>query len=150
MQKYVRQLDGAVALDTEMREQANDLTKAVAQRFGEMDLVIRLRGRNKADAADFVVSSNVGLDEMQRTRALGAQLIESASEQVVDNRVEIFPPAQRHPLWAGRWRPWRRCWASCCTRSRRARCSATTRNTTDHWRPSAMRWNLRCRSAHAG
>ena len=90
VQKYVRQLDGAVALDAEMREQASDLTKAVAQKFGEMDLVIRLRGQNKADAADFVVSSNVGLDEMQRTRALGAQLIESASEQVVDNRVEIF------------------------------------------------------------
>ena len=90
VQKYVRQLDGAVALDTEMREQASDLTKAVAQKFGEMDLVIRLRGQNKTDAANFVVSSNVGLDEMQRTRALGAQLIESASEQVVDNRVEIF------------------------------------------------------------
>ena len=90
VQKYVRQLDGAVALDAEMREQASDLTKAVAQKFGEMDLVIRLRGQNKTDAANFVVSSNVGLDEMQRTRALGAQLIESASEQVVDNRVEIF------------------------------------------------------------
>ncbi len=90
VQKYVRQLDGAVALDAEMREQASDLTKAVAQKFGEMDLVIRLRGQNKTDAANFVVSTNVGLDEMQRTRALGAQLIESASEQVVDNRVEIF------------------------------------------------------------
>ncbi|WP_245896230.1 CHASE3 domain-containing protein [Ottowia oryzae] len=90
VQKYVRQLDGAVALDADMREEASDLTKAVAQKFGEMDLVIRLRGQNKTDAANFVVSTNVGLDEMQRTRALGAQLIESASEQVVDNRVEIF------------------------------------------------------------
>ena len=90
VQKYVRQLDGAVALDADMREEASDLTKAVAQKYGEMDLVIRLREQNKTDAVNFVVSTNVGLEEMERTRALGARLIASTSAQVVDSRVEIF------------------------------------------------------------
>ena len=90
VESQVRQLDATVALDEDVRQQANALTKAVSQRFGEMELVIRLREQDRVDAANFVVTTNTGLDEMERTRALGVGLIATATTEVERSRHEVF------------------------------------------------------------
>ena len=86
----VRKLDTTVSLDEGLRQQAHALTKSVSQKFGEMDLVIRLREQDKIDAVNFVVTSNVGLDEMEHTRALGTALITAATNQLERSRGEVF------------------------------------------------------------
>ena len=90
VESQVRSLDAVVALENDVRQQANALTKAVSQKFGEMDLVIRLREQGKLDAVNFVVTTNTGLDDMQRARALGTGLIAAATEHVERSRGEVF------------------------------------------------------------
>ena len=90
VEAQARRLDAAVALDSSVRQQSAELTKAVSQKFGEMELTIRLHEQNKLDAVNFVISTNVGLDEMERTRALGTSLVASASAQVERGRHEVF------------------------------------------------------------
>ena len=90
VEAQVRQLDAAVALESDMRQQAAELTKAVSQKFGEMELTIRLHEQKKMDAVNFVVSTNVGLDEMERIRGIGTRLIASATSQVERGRQEVF------------------------------------------------------------
>ena len=90
VEAQVRELDATVALDADIRQQAAQLTKAVSQRFGEMELTVRLREQNKVDAVNFVVTTNVGLDEMERTRALGTGLIATAVAHADQSRTEVF------------------------------------------------------------
>ncbi|TXK31539.1 histidine kinase [Ottowia sp. GY511] len=90
VESLVRRLDAAVALDKGVRQQAAELTKTVSQKFGEMELTIRLHEQNKLDAVNFVISTNVGLEEMERTRALGTSLVASATSQVERSRQEVF------------------------------------------------------------
>ena len=86
----VRHLDAAVAVNPEIRQKATNLTKAVSQKFGEMELTIRLREQDKVDAVNFVVTTNVGLDEMEHVRALGTDLIDATTTQVEHGRQEVF------------------------------------------------------------
>ncbi len=90
VETQVRNLESVVALEDGVRQQVHALTKAVAQKFSEMELVVRLRQQDKTDAVSFVVSSNVGLEEMERTRSLGNELLASAASQVDTSRREAF------------------------------------------------------------
>ncbi|MDO5290925.1 MAG: CHASE3 domain-containing protein [Pseudomonadota bacterium] len=83
-------IDDAPALhDKTIQEQARAFSQAVLQRFGEMDLTVRLRQQDRFDAAHFVVTTNVGLDQMQHARELAALLTRTAQARVDNERAEV-------------------------------------------------------------
>lgn len=90
LQNQLATIDGASALNEEnIRQQARAFSQAVLQRFGEMDLTVRLRQQDRLDAAHFVVTTSVGLEQMQRARELASLLTRTAQARVDSERTEV-------------------------------------------------------------
>ncbi|MDO5693764.1 MAG: CHASE3 domain-containing protein [Pseudomonadota bacterium] len=75
----------------------------LSQKIGEMALTVRMREENRSEVVNFVVSSNVGLEQM---RAFGLQadaLIAQADAEVATKRAEVYRllNASRFGLAAG-------------------------------------------------
>ncbi|MDO5623313.1 MAG: CHASE3 domain-containing protein [Pseudomonadota bacterium] len=82
--------DMAAQEEKPLQKQAQAFSKAVSQKFGEMDLTVRLREEEKLDAVNFVVTTNVGLQQMQNTRALADGLTNAAQERISRDRAEVY------------------------------------------------------------
>lgn len=73
----------------EARQLARAFAKTVVQKFSEMDLTIRLREEGKVEAVNFVVTTNVGLDQMAQANTLAQALLGEIDRQVTDRRENI-------------------------------------------------------------
>ncbi len=65
------------------------LSRQVSRKLSEMDLSLRLRRQGNEDAWKFVLSTDVGLENMQAVRQHAKALIGSASAEVTNTQAEI-------------------------------------------------------------
>lgn len=65
------------------------LSRQISRKLSEMDLSLRLRRQGNEDAWKFVLSTDVGLENMQAIRQHAKVLIGSASGAITDTRSEI-------------------------------------------------------------
>ena len=116
----------------------------LSQKIGEMALTVRMRQEDRPEVVNFVVTSNVGLEQMRAFSLQADALIAQAEAIVATKRAEVF-----RLLNVSGWR--RACWRlsspSSCTSTRPARCAKPTAARSSCWKPNAMRSNRRCASA---
>lgn len=62
----------------------------LSQKLGEMALSIRMREEERLEAAQFIVSSNVGLEQMRVLRLQGDALAAEADAQVASLRADVY------------------------------------------------------------
>ncbi len=66
------------------------LSRQIARKMSEMDLSLRLRRQNNDEAWKFVLSTDVGKENMDAIRALTARLLERSTEQTEQNTAAIL------------------------------------------------------------
>ncbi len=64
--------------------------KLLSQKVGEMALTVRLREEDRPEVVQFVVTSNVGLEQMRTLQQQGAALLAQADEGVTSRRAELY------------------------------------------------------------
>ncbi|RRD56456.1 histidine kinase [Comamonadaceae bacterium OH2545_COT-014] len=79
LRELMRELERAMPHDIATASQVHDFTHALAQKIGEMDLTVRLRKDNRPEVVDFIVNSDVGLEQMDDFRAKGQALLDASS-----------------------------------------------------------------------
>jgi signal transduction histidine kinase len=62
----------------------------LSQKLGEMALTIHMREKDRPEVAQFVVSSNVGLEQMRVLRLQGDALAAAAEAEVTSLRAEVY------------------------------------------------------------
>lgn len=62
----------------------------LSQKVGEMALSVRMRAENRPEVVDFMVSTNVGLEQMRAFSLQADALIAQAEAIVATNRAEVF------------------------------------------------------------
>lgn len=62
----------------------------LSQKIGEMALTVRLRQEERAEVVNFVMTSNVGLEQMRAFQLQGDALLAQADAVVAANRAELY------------------------------------------------------------
>ncbi len=62
----------------------------LSQKIGEMALTVRLREEDRPEVVNFVVTSNVGLEQMRLLHQHGAALLALADKGVTSRRAELY------------------------------------------------------------
>ena len=62
----------------------------LSQKIGELALTVRLREENRPEVVNFIITSNVGLEQMHAFRLQGDALIAQADAVVAANRAEVY------------------------------------------------------------
>lgn len=66
------------------------LSQQIARKLSELDLSLNLRRQNNDDAWKFVLSTDVGKDNMDAIRAIAARLVERSAQQAQGSTQEIL------------------------------------------------------------
>lgn len=83
------QLRSAFLHEPENLAKFAELSRRVSRKLSEMDLSLRLRRQGNEDAWKFVLSTDVGKENMDAIRAQARSLIEAQAAQTVANRLQI-------------------------------------------------------------
>ena len=90
-------------IDTQLKQLAVNAPRAMAdsdamlsfrnllsQKVGEMALTVRMRAEDRPEVVDFVVSTNVGLEQMRAFSLQADALVAQAEAIIAGNRAEVF------------------------------------------------------------
>lgn len=74
--------------------QIAELSKHVLRKIAEMDMSVRLRQDGKEDAWKFVITTDVGREEMDAIRATALQLVNVSNKTLHDGQVQVLRSLQ--------------------------------------------------------
>ncbi|CAM3866939.1 CHASE3 domain-containing protein [Paracidovorax anthurii] len=86
----LEELRGIFAASPEDQEDFTQLSRQISRKMSELDLSLRLRRQNNDDAWKFVLSTDVGKENMDAIRTLAARLIQRSADQSSRNTQEIL------------------------------------------------------------
>lgn len=93
----VKQVDGNLAALRQLyagraaeRVRLAELSKHVLRKIAEMDMSVRLRQDGKEDAWKFVMTTDVGREEMESIRKTAGELIELSNKTLHDGQVQVM------------------------------------------------------------
>ncbi|WP_280813511.1 CHASE3 domain-containing protein [Variovorax sp. TBS-050B] len=93
----VRQVDGNLAALRQLyaerkaeRARLAELSKHVLRKVAEMDMSVRLRQDGKEDAWKFVMTTDVGREEMEAIRKTAGELMEISNKTLHDGQVQVM------------------------------------------------------------
>ena len=75
--------------DTELLRQLTQLSQNVARKLSEMDLSVRLRQQNNEDAWKFIITTDVGLEQMEAIRSISQALIARSNGEIDAGQQQI-------------------------------------------------------------
>ncbi|MCR6477669.1 CHASE3 domain-containing protein [Variovorax sp. ZS18.2.2] len=97
----IKQVDGNLATLRQLYvdrpaelAQIAELSKHVLRKVAEMDMSVRLRQDGKEDAWKFVITTDVGREEMDAIRATALQLINVSNKTLHDGQVQVLRSLQ--------------------------------------------------------
>lgn len=82
-------LQALYARKPEQLAQLNELAKHVSRKLGEMDMSVRLRESGNEDAWKFVITTDVGREEMEAIRTQVASLMEASNKELLLGQQQI-------------------------------------------------------------
>ena len=93
----VKQVDGHLATLRQLyadqpaeRARLIELSKHVLRKIAEMDMSVRLRRDGQEDAWKFVITTDVGQEEMDAIRKTAGELIEASNRTLHDGQVQVM------------------------------------------------------------
>ncbi|MGJ7612186.1 MULTISPECIES: sensor histidine kinase [unclassified Variovorax] len=93
----VKQVDGQLAALRRMYagrpaelDELTDLSKHVLRKVAEMDMSVRLRQDGKEDAWKFVITTDVGREEMEAIRATAGKLVRISNDTLHESQAQVL------------------------------------------------------------
>lgn len=97
----IKQVDGHLATLRQLyadrpaeRTQLAELSKHVLRKVAEMDMSVRLRQDGKEDAWKFVITTDVGREEMDAIRATAGELVKVSNKTLLEGQVQVLRSLQ--------------------------------------------------------
>ena len=97
----IKQVDGHLATLRQLyadrpaeRAQLAELSKHVLRKVAEMDMSVRLRQDGKEDAWKFVITTDVGREEMDAIRATAGELVKVSNKTLLEGQVQVLRSLQ--------------------------------------------------------
>jgi CHASE3 domain sensor protein len=97
----IKQVDGHLATLRQLyadrpaeRAQLAELSKHVLRKVAEMDMSVRLRQDGKEDAWKFVITTDVGREEMDAIRATAGELVKVSNKTLLESQVQVLRSLQ--------------------------------------------------------
>ena len=104
----IKQVDGNLATLRQLYAerpaelaQIGELSKHVLRKVAEMDMSVRLRQDGKEDAWKFVITTDVGREEMDAIRATALQLINLSNKTLHEGQVQVLRSLQLARIGTG-------------------------------------------------